>query len=515
MVKEPLGARDGLLTKASSNGLGTLPLLGFVTGTLLIPAIAFAVATAVGHHAAVQLASENIVPLHGLCPGWRWYVSVHPMIPCAMLNDATTLQVASSGFSMLALVGPAIVVVLAFLLSRRTRLLGTFYDPLMMVCSILGALAVAGQLALIIASGWLGANYALGGHVGAGVLAVFVLPILSAIPIVTGIGIGLRSWGEGPVFALPLSPKQAPNLWMQVKVVAQAVGVPPPDNLLIGLSPLCFATRSKLTIPERRTILRGRTIHVPALSLHLLSCEELRACLGHELAHFRRGLSPVVIRLALQWSSWRSSDAAKAASAGGFSAFALFLFPGISTLLLMLHYLSKFAAAGFPAFEFAADRFAVLTTSEQTALRGLIKHAIIMIATMPTGQSTPRKESDEMTHPTPRNPIVDLSEKIRSSLTSASPADVRAWIEKAEAKYPSPFHPSLGARATAWGVDLDQAIAAVLLSLDHGASPYVSESSPIELDLARLHRAGTQLDTGEEISPRDRVRTKPAEESDV
>lgn len=87
--------------------------------------------------------------------------------------------------------------------------------------------------------------------------------------------------------ASPLYPHQAPELWSLVERVARDVGTEPPRNVLAGVNTAFFVTEGPLSGAGAPTA--GRTLHLSIPLCRVLSKTELRAVIGHELAHFQGG----------------------------------------------------------------------------------------------------------------------------------------------------------------------------------------------------------------------------------
>lgn len=79
---------------------------------------------------------------------------------------------------------------------------------------------------------------------------------------------------------------QAPALWAWVRDLAQRVGAPVPDHILVGLEQGFYVTSSDIALQPAGETLQGCTLHVPLNYLGLLDHEEATAVVGHELGHF-------------------------------------------------------------------------------------------------------------------------------------------------------------------------------------------------------------------------------------
>lgn len=83
-----------------------------------------------------------------------------------------------------------------------------------------------------------------------------------------------------------VSEAQAPALWAWVRELAQRLGAPVPDHILIGLEQGFYVTSSDIDLQPAGTTLQGCTLHVPLAYLGLLGPDEATAVVGHELGHF-------------------------------------------------------------------------------------------------------------------------------------------------------------------------------------------------------------------------------------
>ena len=74
-----------------------------------------------------------------------------------------------------------------------------------------------------------------------------------------------------------------------VSSLAQHIGTRAPDNILIGDSENFYVTTARLAISGDDNLIKGRTLFLSSPLLHVLTHEELRAVVGHELGHFKGG----------------------------------------------------------------------------------------------------------------------------------------------------------------------------------------------------------------------------------
>jgi Zn-dependent protease with chaperone function len=89
---------------------------------------------------------------------------------------------------------------------------------------------------------------------------------------------------EFRVLGCPVSEADQPALWTTVKDICRELQTAAPDNIVLGLEPSFYVTESELTHGNGRT--EGRSLFISLTLSHVLTVPELRAIIGHEMAHF-------------------------------------------------------------------------------------------------------------------------------------------------------------------------------------------------------------------------------------
>src|SRR5690606_6087716 len=90
----------------------------------------------------------------------------------------------------------------------------------------------------------------------------------------------------GAVIGVPFSPIEQPRLALLVQQIAKATNARMPDNIVLGLDPNFFATTAPMHTPTSRRLLTGQTLYLSLPLMRVLSLDEVKAVVGHELAHF-------------------------------------------------------------------------------------------------------------------------------------------------------------------------------------------------------------------------------------
>jgi Zn-dependent protease with chaperone function/uncharacterized tellurite resistance protein B-like protein len=88
------------------------------------------------------------------------------------------------------------------------------------------------------------------------------------------------------IIGAPLSAIEQPRLALLVQQIARAAGARNPDNIVLGLDTNFFATNAPIRTPTSPRLLTGQTLYLSLPLMRVMSLDEMKAVVGHELAHF-------------------------------------------------------------------------------------------------------------------------------------------------------------------------------------------------------------------------------------
>jgi Zn-dependent protease with chaperone function len=168
--------------------------------------------------------------------------------------------------------------------SHRSLLALSFapYTLLKLVAVTVVAMATVGLLAAAVtlaAHRWLDLDPSL-------LVGVLALAALSLAGGMIASGAVLFTPSKTYVAARPISLFEHPRLGLLLRDVAKKTKARMPDNVVLGLEPTFFATSAPVQTPYLKGPLRGQTLHLSLPLMNLFSVSELKAVVGHELAHF-------------------------------------------------------------------------------------------------------------------------------------------------------------------------------------------------------------------------------------
>jgi Zn-dependent protease with chaperone function len=121
--------------------------------------------------------------------------------------------------------------------------------------------------------------------------------LLAAVAILRGVLFLDRGRPEAPPISIELRPSEEPQLWAEVRALAEAVRAPRPDTVYLVADVNAFVYQDSRLLGLRP----GRMVlGIGVGLLAILRVDELRAVLGHELGHLGGGdtrYGPVVYRV--------------------------------------------------------------------------------------------------------------------------------------------------------------------------------------------------------------------------
>jgi len=239
-------------------------------GAGLILYIANAILAASGGSLGACMPEGFNMTLAPSCTGVQTHYSY--LLLCAATAAAGLLLIAT--FALASFVTGANRVLLSFVFPALS------FAGLIMVAAI-----VTAQVAILAWGAYLAEDFFLGQT------HAIVLWILAGIGVALGASILWRTMrmfrpAATGVVGVPFAVIEQPRLARLVQSIAKDTGARMPDNIVLGLETNFFATTAPVFLPVLRRPLTGQTLYLSLPLMRVLSIDEVRAVVGHELAHF-------------------------------------------------------------------------------------------------------------------------------------------------------------------------------------------------------------------------------------
>jgi Zn-dependent protease with chaperone function len=282
------------------------------------------------------------------------------------LNLLSTVSLVAAGVG-LSLIG---MIALAGIAARRDRmlLLRLFRPGLRITANVVVGL-ICVHAAIGIATIYFGES-ALTNRVHVGVILAIALGALAGVAAV-GRGVdSLVQKAQTIAIGKPVSREDAPRLWEAIEQTASRMGALQPEHVVVGLDPNFFVTEADvLTLNGKLT---GRTLYCSLSLARILTTDEFRAVIGHELGHFR-GLDTKFSERFYPIYRGTATSIASLQTAGGEGWGVVALLPAIAVLS---YFLEAFAVAESRLGrerELEADKAGASVTSSEVMAAALVK----------------------------------------------------------------------------------------------------------------------------------------------
>jgi Zn-dependent protease with chaperone function len=247
----------------------------------------------------------------------------------------------------------------------------------------------------------------------------------------------------------------APALWRTIDDVAERLGSLRPVHVVIGLDPTFYVTEADVLTLNGK--LEGRTLFCSLPLARILSVDEFRAILGHELGHFKGADTKFSERFYPIYRGTGQSIASLHAAGGGNGARTLVLLPAIAVLSYFLERFSVAENTLSRTRELAADQAGASVTSATVMASALVKvHAFAGFWGTVLNATVDALRNGKM--------FVNLANTFTDVVTQHAIPDALTGIAESHLSHPTDSHPTLATRLAALQVELAQ-VASVAISV--------------------------------------------------
>lgn len=416
-----------------------------ILAALFAPAFAAGLALFIMHSAAAR-EGLALTDLAGVCLPGGFSLTLAPI--CANLQPHYAFLLACAATAAAGLFVIASFAIASFITGANRVLLSFVFPGLSFIGLILVALIVAAQIALLAGAAYFAEAFWLGqAH-------VFVLLGFAAIGAVLGLTILWRTLrmfrpAVGGVVGVPFSPIEQPRLALMVQQIANATGARMPDNIVLGLDTNFFATTAPIHTPTSRRLLTGQTLYLSLPLMRVLSLDEVKAVVGHELAHFSgadtiysRQFAPIYRGLA---EAAHEADENKPYDKNPL------LLPARLFLRFMMNCFSRNAARASRARELRADSIGAKASTPADLGYALIKCGILSMLWQRELEDTMRDIARGRFR---RNMSRSFEDKLKFDVDPEKLPPLVAFALGAHTPHPTDSHPATQDRLTQLGLNL-------------------------------------------------------------
>ena len=299
------------------------------------------------------------------------------------------------------------------------------------------------------------------------VIAIFALVAVLAAAGVFGALIRINRRTPMKISGTVLVRAAEPELFELIDDVATRSGAEGPGAIVAGLDPTFFVVDTLAEVDGRRT--EGRLLYLSVPLLRVMSIDELRAIVGHELGHYLGEDTAYSQRFGPIYRSASEAFLSVAAAAGGFSG--LVLRPSLEILGALISRFSTVERAVSRTRELEADLVGANVSSGEDVATSLIK----MHAYAGTWLDV-LNHTAESAQPT--GGAVAIGSRFADRVRFGATARALETLENAAPTHPLDSHPPLADRLDHLGIKFDAVADVALSGLPGIAAATVLADSP-------------------------------------
>ncbi len=253
------------------------------------------------------------------------------------------------------------------------------------------------------------------------------------------------------VVGLKLDPTKHQKLFNMIKSISETLGSRNPDHVVVGLEPNFYVTSADVKIAGNIGQLEGETLYLSMPLARILTTEEIKSIIGHELGHFRGDdtyyslkFSPVYAGLshALQSMETTSRD--------GISAVARL--PAYSVLSYIIDVFHKNVSTISRKREFAADQAASEVANPEALASSLLKIGLYAGA----WRNLENRVIDRMQKGSfTRNLSLLFASIVKYDVNEETVPEVIDSIAAQTISHPTDSHPPTATRISELGINID------------------------------------------------------------
>jgi Zn-dependent protease with chaperone function len=279
---------------------------------------------------------------------------------------------------------------------------------------------------------------------------------------------------------IPVTELQSPRLWRLVREIAAKLDTDPPRNIVLGTKPGFFVVETPaLTLIGPSS---GRTLYCSTSLCRILTINELKVIIGHELAHFAgddhkfsRNFAPLYHGV---------GEAVERMAASSDTGFFLRL-ARLPAQAIYSYLLFSFASAEREiarSRELEADRRGATISKPRDLATALVKVHAFSELWLDVEEAVAASATGDAPLPNESATFAEYARELANPEVLEGLADVHTT-------HPFDSHPTLGERLTSLAVTLSEASKAALeVDIEHAAIELLQDHESFETAITEAHR---------------------------
>jgi len=382
----------------------------------------------------------------------------------------------------------AVMLLLSFILfasvagKNRTRI-AKIFPPLVFFTLIILAMLVIIQGTILTYGAYIAESYAIErvhffliGGIGLAALAGGLNLISSSFKLVKK--------QSHSVLGKEIDPQNHPKIFTLIKEISKTLGAINPDHVVVGLEPNFYVTSADVNVMGDNSFLKGATLYLSLPLLRILTLEEIKGIIGHELGHFRGEdtyyslkFSPVYSGLTHALTTMGNEESEGAGSIATLPAFAV-----LSYIIDVFH---TNVSSVSREREFEADKAASEVASPKALASSLLKIGLYANAWNDLeNRVVERLREGKIT----QNLSLLFSSVVKHDVNKDSIPKTIESIAQQTISHPTDSHPTTASRIIELGLNIDDIEHDLLLFPKKSCIDFIENPIEIEEELTILQQ---------------------------
>jgi Zn-dependent protease with chaperone function len=317
-----------------------------------------------------EMFQEEGSSLFQFCTSDVFYESQDLQSLCKEVLPILWMKIASILSAIVGIILLFSFIVLSKVTGQNRQRIAKVFPPLVFITLLTLSILVLVQGVILTYGAYIAESYAVGR------VHFIAIGMIGLVALITAIGLIFSSFKlikkpTHSVLADELNRSQHPKLFSLIDEVAESLGAKPPKNVITGLEPNFYVTNAEVTIIGKNTkTLHDGTLFVSLPLARILTVEEFKGIIGHELGHFRGNDTHYSLKFAPVYSGLSDGIDLLTDDEGGFS---IVTYPAATVLSYMMEVFHKNISAISRVREFEADNAACEVSNPSALATSLLK----------------------------------------------------------------------------------------------------------------------------------------------